>query len=30
MVFGVVLFAIGCFFAVGRIEALVNRGRSTP
>jgi hypothetical protein len=30
MVFGVVLFAIGCFFAVGRIEALVNRGRSAP
>jgi uncharacterized protein len=30
VVFGVVLFAIGCFFAVGRIEALVNRGRSAP
>ena len=28
VVFGVVVFAIGCFFAVGRIEALVNRGRS--
>jgi uncharacterized protein len=28
MVFGVVLFAICCFVAVGRIEALVNRARS--
>jgi hypothetical protein len=28
MVFGVVLFAIGCFVAVGRIEALVNKSRA--
>lgn len=28
MVFSVVLFAVGCFAAVGRIEALVNRGRA--
>ena len=28
MVFGVVLFAIGCFAAVGRIEALVNKSRA--
>jgi uncharacterized protein len=28
VVLGVVLFAIGCFVAVGKIEALVNRGRA--
>lgn len=28
MVFGVVLFAIGCFFAVAKIEGLVNRRRT--
>jgi len=28
VVFGVVLFAIGCFVAVRKIEALVNRGRA--
>ena len=28
VVFGVVLFAIGCFVAVAKVEALVNRGRN--